>query len=399
MRKGISVVLILVITGISFAGAEVFRFKYNEGEKYKINSLVNENVYTNGILNNRAQLLYKIAVQVKNATANSGLIEATFLISHRASDNHSIYQWDEEYSSVSRRDEYGRYTIDPKYYMPVVRNVPTFPEGDIKPGSTWSLPGEEVQDFKEFGINLPFRIPIEVEYRYIGKTEKDGQELDLISMKYRVAYKPGGIDRNAAMYPIRVSGSSDQLLYWDNEKGKYYAFEEKFDFIYYFNTGDIIEYEGDGTAKLIESSLMNKDELVDRIKKELSEKGVEDTEVRKEEKGVTISLEDIKFLPDSDILLDSEKRKLERIAEILKTIPDRDLVITGHTALAGTEEGRQQLSIERAGAVGDYLLQLGVRLPEHMLIRGMGAGQPIGDNRTEEGRRKNRRVEITILEN
>jgi outer membrane protein OmpA-like peptidoglycan-associated protein len=112
-----------------------------------------------------------------------------------------------------------------------------------------------------------------------------------------------------------------------------------------------------------------------------------------------VSLQNVQFLPDSAILQTSEKKKLDAIAEILKRYPDRDLLITGHTALAGTETGRQKLSEARAAAVGNYLLQNRVRQEDQIVIRGMGAREPIADNRSEEGMRQNRRVEITILEN
>jgi flagellar motor protein MotB len=49
--------------------------------------------------------------------------------------------------------------------------------------------------------------------------------------------------------------------------------------------------------------------------------------------------------------------------------------------------------------VADSLIAGGARLPERVMVRGRGAEQPLGDNDTEEGRRRNRRVEITILEN
>ena len=73
--------------------------------------------------------------------------------------------------------------------------------------------------------------------------------------------------------------------------------------------------------------------------------------------------------------------------------------MSGHTALAGTSEGRMELSIDRARAVADYFLSKNVRGADRIVIRGFGAEAPIADNGTEEGRRRNRRVEITILEN
>ncbi|HUX12396.1 MAG TPA: OmpA family protein, partial [Spirochaetia bacterium] len=122
-------------------------------------------------------------------------------------------------------------------------------------------------------------------------------------------------------------------------------------------------------------------------------------EVKADERGVTISIENIQFLADSSVLTDSEKLKIQHIADILKKYPDRDLLITGYTALAGTEQGRQKLSEERAAAVGQYLLDSGARTREQMSYRGMGARNPVADNSTEAGMRKNRRVEITLMEN
>ena len=99
------------------------------------------------------------------------------------------------------------------------------------------------------------------------------------------------------------------------------------------------------------------------------------------------------------MLVDEELEKIRKIAEILKKTAGRDILVTGHTALAGTEEGRQKLSVERAGAVADYLLKLGAKEEKEIMIQGKGASEPVADNSTEEGMRRNRRVEITILEN
>jgi outer membrane protein OmpA-like peptidoglycan-associated protein len=110
-------------------------------------------------------------------------------------------------------------------------------------------------------------------------------------------------------------------------------------------------------------------------------------------------MENIQFPPDSALLVPSERSKLDRIGEILKKYSDRDILITGHTALAGTPEGRKKLSDDRAGSVGAYLLEKKVRTKDRISFRGLGAEVPVADNRTEDGRSKNRRVEITILEN
>jgi outer membrane protein OmpA-like peptidoglycan-associated protein len=121
--------------------------------------------------------------------------------------------------------------------------------------------------------------------------------------------------------------------------------------------------------------------------------------VRVVDEGITISLENIQFQADTALMLPGERVKLDKIAEILMRYKDRDIMVGGHTALAGTPEGQMSLSIERASVVAEYLIGKKVRTTDRVVVRGYGADQPIADNRSEAGMKKNRRVEITILEN
>ena len=109
-------------------------------------------------------------------------------------------------------------------------------------------------------------------------------------------------------------------------------------------------------------------------------------------------MENIQFKPDSAELVNSEKEKIKKIATILQAYPDNDLLVSGHTALAGTEKARQQLSEERAESVAKFLVSLGVKDKYHVFTQGFGARIPIASNKTEAGKAKNRRVEITILD-
>jgi outer membrane protein OmpA-like peptidoglycan-associated protein len=144
---------------------------------------------------------------------------------------------------------------------------------------------------------------------------------------------------------------------------------------------------------------MEKEKIAESIQDDINKLGIEDTSVRVVEEGITIAIENIQFAADSANLLASEKAKIDKIAEILMKYPDRDILVGGHTALAGTAGGQIRLSQERAAAVADYLIGKEVRSPDRVVVRGYGAEKPLGDNRTQEGMGRNRRVEITILEN
>jgi outer membrane protein OmpA-like peptidoglycan-associated protein len=398
MRRYLAGVALLLLT-LPAAADEPIRFLYQEGEQYRVLSTVEQDVWLNGMFSHSATILNRISIDVTRVDEGSGYHEATFVTSEEARGANEVFSWGEEYESEFWRDAQGYYDIAPQYYMPVVRDVPVFPDEPLEPGDTWSAPGYEVHDFRRsFGIPEPYEFPIPVSYTYEGNVEQEGREYALIRVSYNVFYRP---DRAypGALYPVRISGFSEQLVYWDIVAGRPDAYEEEYAFVFVLSSGDEVVYEGTAGARVIEASRMDRDQIVNEIREDLDELGFEDQDVVADERGVTIRLDNILFPPDSPFLRESEKEKLRGIAEILSNYPDRDILITGHTALAGTETGRLRLSQERAAAVAGYLLELGVRERDEMTLRGVGATEPVADNSTEAGMRRNRRVEITILEN
>jgi outer membrane protein OmpA-like peptidoglycan-associated protein len=141
-----------------------------------------------------------------------------------------------------------------------------------------------------------------------------------------------------------------------------------------------------------------RERITEIIHTELVEKNITDTEVRTSDEGITISLNNIRFLPDSTELTEAEKQKLQSIAAILNGFPDRPILVGGHTAMAGFAEGRMKVSTDRAQAVADYLVSLGCRTRGQITVRGYGAERPLGDPATPAGQALNRRVEITLLD-
>ncbi len=400
MKQYAAIVLFLTLATVLAPAEETreFRYRYREGERYRILSTVDQEVRINGRYSHDARILNRIAIEVAEADDDRGKIEARFQTSEEARRAAQVFSWGQEYFSRFERDARGYLEIEPHYFMPVVRDVPVFPEHALAPGDTWRAEGSEVHDFRRgFGIPDAFHFPITVDYRYVGTEELDGLELDLIEIRYNVLHRPEGVGA-AQLYPHTISGYADQRLYWDNLAGRAHYYEEDYALVFSLTDGRTFEFSGTAEARVIESDPLDRDAMRDEIEQDLKERGVEDTSVASDERGVTISLEDIRFQPDSDELLLSEKRKLDSIAEILLRYPDRDILVSGHTALAGTEAGRQLLSEQRAQAVGQYLLDTEVRSADQIMTRGFGASRPVADNQSPEGRRRNRRVEITIME-
>jgi OOP family OmpA-OmpF porin len=74
---------------------------------------------------------------------------------------------------------------------------------------------------------------------------------------------------------------------------------------------------------------------------------------------------------------------------------DKGVELEGHTDSIGTEQYNQGLSERRAASVRDYLQKKGVD-SGRITSRGFGESKPIADNKTRDGRAKNRRVEIRV---
>ena len=391
----------------SSAECEVFEFKHRAGDRYRILSVVKHDVFINRVLSYRSEILNRIAVEVTDVTDGRGLHRAVFQTSERViydsasrilQPNVTGFHWSREYDSVFEIDRLGYFTIDPKYYMPVVRNVPVFPDRSLRLLERWTAEGHEMHDFRDaFGIEEPYRIPFNANYQFIGDRERKGKVYPAFSVNYRFDTRPSPV--RGYIGPRRITGLFNQMVYWNRELGQLVAYEETFRITFEMSDGRTIEYRGTAEAEFVESEFMDRERLASEIFEEISRLAIPDVNVRTVEEGVSISLEDIGFFPDSDIMLPGEHEKLDIIAEILRRYPDRDIVVSGHTALAGTSEGRMRLSIARAGAVTDYLLSKDVRSADRVVVRGYGAERPVADNNTEEGMRRNRRVEITILEN
>ena len=110
-----------------------------------------------------------------------------------------------------------------------------------------------------------------------------------------------------------------------------------------------------------------------------------------------IVVRDVLFEFDSAKLTATDKTKLDTIATRLKSeAPDARLTVSGHTDSVGSDAYNQKLSERRAQSVADYLVANGVSPNNVVDVVGAGESMPIADNKTDDGRQLNRRVEIKI---
>ena len=96
------------------------------------------------------------------------------------------------------------------------------------------------------------------------------------------------------------------------------------------------------------------------------------------------------------ILKPEAKAKLDDLTGKLKGITLEVIIAVGHTDSVGGDPYNQKLSVKRAEAVKAYLVTKGIE-PNRIYTEGKGKKQPVADNKTDEGRAKNRRVEIEVV--
>jgi len=110
----------------------------------------------------------------------------------------------------------------------------------------------------------------------------------------------------------------------------------------------------------------------------------------------TLKLEGVNFDNDEDVLHPDSLAILEGVAATLKRYPGFKVEVAGHTDSHGSSAHNLDLSNRRAKAVMDYFIAHGIAA-DRMSAKGYGETQPIGNNYLEEGRVKNRRVELRTL--
>ena len=99
---------------------------------------------------------------------------------------------------------------------------------------------------------------------------------------------------------------------------------------------------------------------------------------------------------DKSVLKAEGKAKLDDLVSKVKDINLEVIIAVGHTDSVGSDAYNQKLSVRRSEAVKAYLVSKGIE-KNRVYTEGKGEKQPVADNKTAEGRAKNRRVEIEVV--
>ena len=394
----------------------LFQFVHKKGDAFSHVSTVYEEAFFNGRLNNKTEFINRTSSTVLDILEDgSEYLQTDYMTTQNSLIQHTgdTLSWGEENSVNLYRRKNGEFYNCSSDFLPTVRNVPSFPSEKIQIGQSWQAEGLEVHDCRElFQMNDALSIPFTATYTYSDiitvnssenhnnfekNSKSESKTLHIIDVYYNFFQ-----DNTSEQYYKNSNfagarGYAKQKIYWDTQKNEIDHFQEEFQIKMVDFYGNTYIFNGKSQGEVTGFTSVNSKANVRKLQETFKNYNLDNVNVSQGEKGLTLSIENIQFEPDSDKLLPSEQKKLQKIGEVLKQF-NNDLLITGHCAERGTESARQALSESRAKSVADFLIKNNIRNEYHIFTQGKGSSQPVASNTTEEGRSRNRRVEITIMD-
>ena len=335
-------------------------------------------------------------------------------------------------SSFIINDDGNLTMLEDKGY-PSFRSFPAYSSHKLKKGDFWEAKAMRAVDPLSKGIVT--KMPIYVQYTYTGDDIYNGEPVYLISAKWATRYNTGGttmyVDWGGDKELLSAMGSHKATIVVSKETGAAFVIRDTVDETFVYKDGNKYQFKGtislfteyppaidrskliaalkrmallddEEAEKLIQRPVAKPGEKpsTDALKKKLEENQKNESapiKIDNTEAGLRLTIQNLQFKADSAQLLPGEEKRLDQIAELLRLADEANFLVEGHTADTGYEAGELMLSKERAFSIAEELAKRGIN-KERFICKGSGSKKPVASNATEEGKAKNRRVEITILE-
>lgn len=382
--------LIILLTLLSFnmvAGKE-FSFNYTDGERYSLTIRGNYRLYKNRKYDGLRSVEIKALCSVVKKAGFYQIDGRQFYLNKKLLNGQPGGFRIEEILPIN-------YSFDDKgllpssnYSFPIVQGLPFFPDDPIIEGDEYEGKGYSALELFEDGDREI--IPVVIQVKYGGKREYGGSHYDYFDITYRFerTYKSEKIKRIGGFHTLK--------LYYDGERGRPIFMTDRFEEHITRHDNNVEKRVGFYSFFYENIIKLDKAKAVKELKKQIKPKG---SDIILEEHGNELSLviNNLRFQPNSAELLPEEYKRLKEIIEALRRIENRTFMIVGHTADVGSRSAQLELSIKRAETIAGFFIKQGFD-SKRIIYTGKGSEEPLAPNDSDENRKKNRRVEIVILE-
>lgn len=370
---------------------DTFILNYTPEDKYQFTIKTDYKIYVNGKYKGLHVKELKGLLNVKRGGNDTMHIFGNVLAFKKTFRNQGMigYQVDKVEPCDFTVHKTGQFITSTNPVFPPMTNIPWFPDKNIKTGEVYKTYGKATVEL--LNTSRKEIINTEITIRYSGKKGYLKHTFDFFEATYIYRNPVGESDIGKAR------GKHNLELYFDNNMGRPVFIKDRFQEEFTLTNGDTVRHDGFNLYFYEIIAPMDKDQILEDLSDDIDKHIKKDLIVVKKPEGVSITLNNLKFKPNSTDLLPGEDVKIREIYEVLSKIKKRSFLVVGHTALAGTEAEQKQLSLERAQRIAGFLLNMGIPA-ERIFYEGRGASEPIAPNDTNENMQKNRRVEIIILE-
>jgi outer membrane protein OmpA-like peptidoglycan-associated protein len=262
--------------------------------------------------------------------------------------------------------------------------------------TNWSEPENLGPSINTPGMDAYFTIPASGEYAYVVSGEKSLGQADIFKLKLPMAVKPkpvvlvyGKVLNSVTKEPIQ-SDITYRLLETDEEVGIASSDPKDGSYKIILPAGFVYSFMA------IKENIYTESQNIDL--KDIKEyKEIEQNlYLVPIQAGSKVVMNNLFFVTGKIDINPWSYPELERLINVMKMHKQMEIEISGHTDNVGSDKVNNELSLKRANAVRDYLIGKGVEA-NRMTAKGYGKTQPLVPNTSDEGRKKNRRVDFTIL--
>jgi flagellar motor protein MotB len=354
-KKSLQIAILCLFSLVS-ADGEILTWKANSGEQFETKRTVKESLITLKAIMVKPLVVTDIALYQENVAKNGSTIE-------------------------------------------YLHGIPSFAQKEILKGEQWTQDGSVDFDLQSFGYSKPLLINVKVTYTFLDMATIDDRNYWHIKAEWYPFWIPDQATSKRTGIS-RISGYSILDLYWDNKSGcpKRATLTEETQYRFNEKTSVLVKKETNEDFKTVTDIIREK--VVEQLNEQIKTQNVQNVEVKQSDEGIVLSIENIQFAAESAVLEDTEKAKLKKIGTLLSALTDRKLSVIGHAAnIAGSDQNELvTLSTARAQSVADFLVESGFKPADMIVASGLGGSKPLDTNETPEGRSKNRRVEIVIID-